>query len=75
MAAKVKVQFKHKKGVLHIGGGRFFHPGELVDVTASERDELLEAYPADLEEVKGKTKASNTADTKKEEVNTSEEGK
>lgn len=45
------VQFKHENGVLHIGGGRFFYAGEPQEVTAKERDELLEAYE-DLEEFK-----------------------
>ncbi|PEW46593.1 hypothetical protein CN306_18805 [Bacillus thuringiensis] len=45
------VQFKHESGVLHIGGGRFFYAGEPQEVTAKERDELLESY-GDLEEYK-----------------------
>ncbi|PID03607.1 hypothetical protein CSV67_02905 [Sporosarcina sp. P2] len=52
-----KVQYKQKTGVLHIGGGRFFYAQEPVEVTAKERDDLLELY-SDLEEVK---------DSKKEE--------
>lgn len=52
-----KVQYKQKTGVLHIGGGRFFYAQEPVEVTAKERDDLLEMY-SDLEEVK---------DSKKEE--------
>lgn len=46
-----KVQYKHKIGALHIGGGRFFYANEPVEVTAKERDELLQRY-SDLEEVK-----------------------
>lgn len=46
-----KVQYKAKKGVLHIGGGRFFHAQKPVEVTAKQRDELLKMYK-DLEEVK-----------------------
>lgn len=45
------VQFKHESGVLHIGEGRFFYAGEPQEVTAKERDELLETY-GDLEEFK-----------------------
>ncbi|MES5896977.1 hypothetical protein [Bacillus cereus group sp. RP43] len=45
------VQLKHERGVLHIGGGRFFYAGEPQEVTAKERDELLETY-GDLEEFK-----------------------
>ncbi|WP_170956621.1 hypothetical protein [Bacillus cereus] len=45
------VQLKHEHGVLHIGEGRFFYAGEPQEVSAKERDELLEAYE-DLEEFK-----------------------
>jgi hypothetical protein len=45
-----KVQFKHKEGALHIGGGRFFYANEPVEVTDKERAELLKNY-SDLEEV------------------------
>jgi hypothetical protein len=45
-----KVQYKHKEGALHIGGGRFFYANEPVEVTDKERAELLENY-SDLEEV------------------------
>lgn len=60
-----KVQYKHEKGVLHIGGGRFFNPGEAHEVTAKERDELLDLYGDDLEEIK---------ETKKSSMNTANEG-
>ncbi|PIC72526.1 hypothetical protein [Sporosarcina sp. P17b] len=60
-----KVQYKQKTGVLHIGGGRFFYAQELVEVTAKERDSLLELY-SDLEEVK---------DSKKEEQEEQKETK
>ena len=46
-----KIQYKHKTGALHIGGGRFFYANEPVEISAKERDELLEKY-SDLEEVK-----------------------
>ncbi|MBO1583130.1 hypothetical protein [Bacillus sp. XF8] len=57
------VQYKHEKGVLHIGEGRFFHAEEPQKVTAKERDELLEVYE-DLEEVKepSKTKGPEKGD-------------
>lgn len=45
-----KVQYKEKTGALHIGGGRFFHANEPVEVTEEEIDQLLETYE-DLEEV------------------------
>ncbi|WP_309087192.1 hypothetical protein [Domibacillus sp.] len=45
-----KVQYKHKKGALHIGGGRFFYAAEPVEVSDEEIDQLLETYE-DLEEV------------------------
>lgn len=46
-----QVQYKNKKGVLHIGGGRFFYANEPVEVTEKEKNELLKTYE-DLEEVK-----------------------
>jgi hypothetical protein len=54
-----KIQYKHKKGALHIGGGRFFYANEPVEVSAKERDELLSRYE-DLEEVKPQ-KESNSS--------------
>lgn len=50
-----KVQFKHKEGALHIGGGRFFYANDPVEVTEAEKDELLSSYE-DLEEVVEKKK-------------------
>ena len=46
-----KIKYKHETGALHIGGGRFFHANEEVEVTVKERDELIKVYP-DLVEVK-----------------------
>lgn len=46
-----KLQYKHTKGALHIGGGRFFFANEPVEVSEEERNELLQAYGEDLEEV------------------------
>lgn len=34
--AKSKYKLKQEKGVLHIGGGRFFYPGESYELTAKE---------------------------------------
>ena len=34
--AKVKHKLKQKEGVLRIGGGRFFYPGEAYELTAKE---------------------------------------
>jgi hypothetical protein len=36
MAAKIKYKLKQEKGVLHVGGGRFFYPGEIYDLTDDE---------------------------------------
>lgn len=36
MAEKIKYKLKQEKGVLHIGGGRFFHPGEAYALTVKE---------------------------------------
>ncbi len=44
-----KVIYKREEGILHIGGGRFFHANEPVEVTEEEKVELLEKYE-DLEE-------------------------
>jgi hypothetical protein len=54
-----KIQYKHKKGALHIGGGRFFYANEPVEVSAKERDELLSKYE-DLEEVKPQKESSSS---------------
>lgn len=36
MATKIKYMLKQEKGVLHIGGGRFFYPGETYELSAEE---------------------------------------
>jgi hypothetical protein len=36
MAVKIKYQLKQEKGVLHIGGGRFFYPGKSYELTTKE---------------------------------------
>jgi len=54
-----KIQYKHKKGALHIGGGRFFYANEPIEVSAKERDELLSKYE-DLEEVKPQKENSSS---------------
>lgn len=53
-----KLQYKSKTGALHIGGGRFFYAGEPVEVSAKEKDELLNNHE-DLEEVKASGKPSD----------------
>ncbi|WP_252503272.1 hypothetical protein [Sporosarcina sp. Marseille-Q4943] len=47
-----KVQYKHKTGALHIGGGRFFYANDPVEVEDNEVEGLLASY-ADLELVEG----------------------
>lgn len=60
-----KVILKHKEGVLHIGGGRFFHANEPVEVTEAEKDTLLAAYE-DLEEfVEAEVKQEEEPEKKK----------
>ncbi|BDG48781.1 hypothetical protein [Parageobacillus sp. KH3-4] len=54
-----KIQYKRKKGALHIGGGRFFYANEPVEVSAKERDKLLSKYE-DLEEVKPQKENSSS---------------
>lgn len=39
-----KVKYKHDKGVLHIGGGRFFHAKKPVEVNEKEVKTLLSKY-------------------------------
>jgi hypothetical protein len=51
-----KLHFKHEKGALHIGGGRIFFPGQPLDVTEEEKEELLARFPDDLEEKVAKPK-------------------
>jgi hypothetical protein len=54
-----KIRYKHKKGALHIGGGRFFYAGQVYNVSDKEWKEL-EGYE-DLELVKEDKKSnSNT---------------
>lgn len=48
MAAKSKYKLKQEKGVLHIGGGRFFYPAESYELSADE----LENYDSYFEKVK-----------------------
>ena len=36
MAAKIKYRLKQEKGVLHIGGGRFFYPEESYELTPKD---------------------------------------
>ncbi|MCM3144365.1 hypothetical protein [Brevibacillus sp. MER 51] len=48
-----KIKYKHEKGALHIGGGRFFHAGETYEVSDKEAKELTTAYE-DLEIVEDK---------------------
>ena len=36
MAGKIKYKLKQEKGVLHIGGGRFFYPGESYELSNQE---------------------------------------
>ena len=54
---KIKIRLKHKKGALHIGGGRLFLAGEEYTVSTEERDALLKTYKNDLEEVKEQANA------------------
>jgi hypothetical protein len=48
-----KIKYKHEKGALHIGGGRFFHAGEIYEVTDEDAKLLTETY-GDLEIVEEK---------------------
>lgn len=48
-----KVKYKHEKGALHIGGGRFFYAGEAYEVSDEEAKALTEAFD-DLEIVEEK---------------------
>lgn len=48
MAEKVKYKLKQKKGVLHVGGGRFFYPGESYELSAKD----VKAYGKYFEEIK-----------------------
>lgn len=46
-----KLQYKHEKGALHIGGGRIFFPGQPLYVTEEAKNALLSRFPDELEEV------------------------
>lgn len=65
-----EVQYKSKKGVFHIGGGRFFYAQKPVEVADNELDNLLATYSNDLELVAGKEKepADSNGDGKQEET-------
>lgn len=64
-----KVQYKSKKGVLHIGGGHFFYAQKPVKVADNEVDNLLATY-SDLELVEEKKEESTDPgdDGKQEET-------
>ncbi|USG63989.1 hypothetical protein NDK47_17725 [Brevibacillus ruminantium] len=47
------IKYKHEKGALHIGGGRFFYAGETYEVPEEEAKQLTTAYD-DLETVEEK---------------------
>lgn len=38
MADKIKYKLKQEKGVLHVGGGRFFYPGDTYELSAEDLD-------------------------------------
>lgn len=60
-----KVKYKHEKGALHVGGGRFFYAGEAYEVSDEEAKVLTEAY-GDLEIIEEKKSGrggSKNADT------------
>ena len=48
MATKSKYKLKQEKGVLHIGGGRFFYPAESYELSAEE----LENYGDYFDKIK-----------------------
>lgn len=60
-----KIQYKAEKGVLHIGGGRFFYANEPVEVSEEEKSKLLETYP-DLVEAEPEQVVPPTNDGKEE---------
>jgi hypothetical protein len=66
-----KLQYKHEKGALHIGGGRIFFPGQPLPVSEEEKEELLARFSDDLEEVEEaeeKTVKRNRKSPKGEEI-------
>lgn len=62
-----KLQYKHGKGALHIGGGRIFFPGQPLDVTEEEKEELLARFLDDLEVVTEEKVNKRTKKTPKDE--------
>lgn len=62
MAVKSKYKLKQEKGVLHIGGGRFFYPQESYELTAKELAEygtyFTEEKKADTKEDSDKSEES-----------------
>lgn len=53
MDTKIKYKLKQEKGVLHVGGGRFFYPGESYELT-DEEVEMYEGYFDVSDELEGK---------------------
>lgn len=53
---KSKYKLKQEKGVLHIGGGRFFYPGESYELSADE----LETYGDYFEKLKTAKEPENS---------------
>lgn len=63
-----KLQYKHEKGALHIGGGRIFFPETPLEVTEEEKNALLSHFPGELEEVgEEKTNKRSRKNPKEEE--------
>ena len=67
MATKRKYKLKQQKGVLHIGGGRFFYPGQPYELTAKE----LAGYGKYFEEDKNASSGQENTS----EPGTNDEGK
>ena len=57
MDTKFKYKLKQEKGVLHVGGGRFFYPGESYELTDAEV-EMYEGYFDVSDEQEGKKTVS-----------------
>lgn len=59
MAVKNKYKLKQEKGVLHIGGGRFFYPEETYELTSKDLADYKEYF---VEEKEAATKTDINKD-------------
>ncbi len=77
MAAKIKYKLKQEKGVLHVGGGRFFYPRESYDLTDDEaatygyyfnEEQIADSVEDGISDEKGDSQDDELVDVQKSET-------